>query len=66
MKCSICEGEGEFIDYMEDYVPAARYDCPACTGSGEMCLREWLSQWFWENVPVEFAEWYGERKWKDS
>ena len=59
MKCPICEGEGEFREYMEHQL-VSRYDCGACEGDGEVGLRWIISYWFWNHVPVTFFEWYVE------
>lgn len=53
MKCSTCEGEGGWQDYI-DYTPLFYQICPMCNGKGTMGLQAW----FWESAPIRFVEWY--------
>ena len=57
MKCPICEGAGEFREYMEHQL-VSRHVCGACRGGGKVSLRWIISHWFWNNIPVSFFEWY--------
>jgi hypothetical protein len=63
MKCPICDGEGEFREYI-DYWLANRYDCPYCEGKGSISIFKWLKFLFWEHAPVWFVEAYGELRYK--
>jgi hypothetical protein len=58
MKCPYCEGEGGWTEY---HAPGVYedMDCPTCDGTGSVSIKHRLSIWFWDNIPVEFVEWYG-------
>ncbi len=52
--CSICKGEGGWLDPIMDDGSGPYDECGACQGSGEVGLRKSWSLWFWDHVP----EWY--------
>ena len=63
-KCPICEGEGGWpddrgIDGYEDWD-----DCGACDTTGRVGFRWYVSNRFWNSVPVIFVEWYIDHMWK--
>lgn len=60
MKCPICEGEGEHLEYWLEGSGGVYNDCGLCEGDGQITLWEWLRQTFWHNAPIWFVEWYGE------
>jgi hypothetical protein len=61
MKCPICEGEGELIEF--DTPELGRYanPCGACNKTGKVSLWWMTKYWFWNTVPVEFIEWYADK-----
>ena len=50
MKCPVCEGEGEFREYM-DYQLCNRYECSYCKSEGSVSIFGWLGYYFWDNMP---------------
>ena len=56
MKCNICDGEGGWYENYDMDWTNIHEECPYCNGTGRMSF----SQWFWENAPVRFVEWYGD------
>ena len=61
MKCPICEGEGQLVEFSEPELGTYSNNCGACKATGDVGIRWLLSHWFWTHVPVSFVEWYGER-----
>ena len=55
MKCSTCDGEGGWQEYVE-YWKLPYQECPMCEGTGSVGL----INWFWEHAPVRFVEWVGD------
>lgn len=58
MRCSTCDGEGGWTDYVEIW-ELPYQECPVCKGTGSTGLM----QWFWEHAPIEFVEWYIDFLW---
>jgi hypothetical protein len=50
MKCPVCEGQGDFEEYIDGWLANA-YDCAYCEGTGNISIIGWLMFHFWEHMP---------------
>ena len=57
MKCPVCDGEGEFTDYI-DYQIANRYDCNYCMSKGKVSTFKWLRYHLWQLAPEWLFDFY--------
>ena len=59
MKCPYCEGEGGWTEHHAPGI-SEYMECPPCDATGSIGIKHRLSIWFWENIPIEIVEWYGD------
>ena len=62
MNCTICGGMGGWYEDVGLEYCYPWENCSYCKGTG----KQTISQWFWENVPAWFVEWYADTFCKES
>jgi len=64
MRCPICEGQGELLEFSLPEVGSYSRPCGMCGGDGTINIIAMISYWFWNTVPDFFVEWYIDQMWK--
>ena len=66
MKCKVCDGTGEVVEFYEPELGTAYSSCWRCGGKGEISLWNFIKGEYWQNYAPEwhfnFMVWMTDRK----
>lgn len=57
MKCPVCEGEGEWLEFYMRELGGYYTPCGACNKTGKVSVWWMIKNHFWNIVPICFIEW---------
>ena len=59
LTCSICEGEGGWIEWINPEIGGPYTQCYVCAGEGTVSVWKRLNMWFWEHPKLgRLQDWY--------
>ena len=64
LKCSECDGKGEYIEFSEPGIGTLWNECHRCGGKGYYSLWNAFTEWYWQHLPVRIFEWWVDVKYR--